>query len=65
MLKNKIKKNILKINCQNNKSRNKKILTVLDPTVGSPWLIISIFDYLWLRNREKKVKTKQASKQKC
>jgi hypothetical protein len=39
-------------------------LTVLDPTEGSTWLIISIFGYLWLRNRGKKVKTKQASKQK-
>jgi hypothetical protein len=40
------------------------LLTVLVPTVGSTWLIISIFGYLWLRNRGEKPKTKQASKQK-
>jgi hypothetical protein len=45
-----------------NGSHEKELLTVLDPTVGSTWLIISIFG--WLKNRGKKVKTKQASKQK-
>jgi hypothetical protein len=42
--------------------RGPKIVTVLVPTVGSTWLIISIFGYLWLRNRGEKGKDKASIK---
>jgi hypothetical protein len=42
--------------------RGPKIVTVLVPNVGSTWLIISIFGYLWLRNRGEKGKDKASIK---
>jgi len=45
-----------------NGSLEKELLTVLVPAVGSTWLIISIFGYLWLRNRGEKGKDKASIK---
>ncbi|KAJ6885695.1 hypothetical protein NC651_026366 [Populus alba x Populus x berolinensis] len=45
-----------------NGSLGKELLTVLVPTVGSTWLIISICGYLWLRNRGEKGKDKASIK---